>query len=55
MFLELFIFYKTLQKTIFIEILHVHKRKKNPGWHQQICVWKEFYQMTKAVQQKINK
>lgn len=29
-----FFFLQNLTKTIFIEILHVHK--ENPGWHQHI-------------------
>lgn len=31
-----FSFLQNLTKTIFIEILHVHK--ENPGWHQHVLV-----------------
>lgn len=39
--LFLFFFLQKLTKTIFIEILHVHK--ENPGWNQQFIILFEFF------------
>lgn len=39
--LFIIIFLQKLTKTIFIEILHVHK--ENPGWNQQFIILFEFF------------